>query len=82
MFVIIIKLHLKNLLQPTVQNVTNAEKLLNNIEKFSDSIASVFSEKLISSKKFEMRRDNFGKIMKSKYRIRQNFRGGKLSQLE
>ena len=50
------------MLQPTVQDVTNAEKLLNSIEKFSDSIADVFSDELISSKKFEMKRDNFSKI--------------------
>ena len=55
------------LLQSTLQNVTNAERLLNSIEKFSDNIANVFSDKLISSKKFEMRRDNFSKITKSKY---------------
>lgn len=50
------------MLQPTGQGVTNAEKLLNNIEKFSDNIANVFNDELVSSKKLEMTRDNFSKI--------------------
>ena len=50
-------------LQPSGEGVTNAEKLLNNIERFSDNIASVFNDKLISTKKLEMKRDNFSKTI-------------------
>ena len=50
-------------LQPTGEGVTSAEKLLNNIERLSDNIASVFNDKLISTKKLEMKRDNFSKTI-------------------
>jgi len=48
------------LLQLTKNDATTAEKLLNNIEKFSDNIAKMFSDHL-TSKKFELKRDNFSK---------------------
>ena len=52
------------MLQATKENVTNAEKLLNNIEKFSDNIINVFNDQLISTGKIEMKRDNFSKMNK------------------